>query len=136
MYLIQPFITNAKRNQISLIVNGRYVRNNSLINAVIDGYETYLPIGRYPIAIINLEIDPLLIDVNVHPSKMEIKFSSEDEIKEFITSSIKKTFSVEREIIPEIKSEEKYQIDDLFQNKWRFDFLGWPFTFIEKFLQY
>ena len=116
MYLIQPFINKAKRNYISLIVNGRYVRNNSLINAVIDGYETYLPIGRYPIAIINLEIDPLLIDVNVHPSKMEIKFSSEDEIKEFITRSIKKTFSVEKEIIPEIKSEEKYQIDDLFQN--------------------
>ena len=116
MYLVQPFINKAKRNYVNLIVNGRYVKNNNIINAIIEGYSTYLPLGRYPICIIYIDIDPMLIDVNVHPTKMEIKFSSEDELKEFITESVKKSFNQEKEIIPDIKVNDTYQVDELFKS--------------------
>lgn len=116
MYLVQPFINRAKKSFISFIVNNRFVKNSSMINAVIEGYETYLPVGRYPIAIVLLELDPMLIDVNVHPSKLEIKFSSEDEIREFIIRSIKKSFNQTREIIPEIKEEINYKVEDIFES--------------------
>lgn len=106
-FLIKPAITNAKRNKIVLIVNKRSVRNNNIIKAIIEGYSTYIPIGRYPIAIIFISIDPLLIDVNVHPSKAEIKFSSEKDIKDYIIEVISKNLKVNN-IIPEYKPDINY----------------------------
>ncbi len=87
LYLVKSIINKSRKNDIILICNKRYVRNTNLINALIDGYKTYLPQFRYPIAVIDIKIDPLLIDVNVHPSKLEIKFSEEDVIKYTITNA-------------------------------------------------
>ena len=54
------------------MINGRFIKNYALVKAILDGYHTLLPIGRFPIALLNIEMDPILVDVNVHPSKMEV----------------------------------------------------------------
>ncbi|MFL6518098.1 MAG: DNA mismatch repair endonuclease MutL, partial [Bacillus sp. (in: firmicutes)] len=60
--------------------------------AIQEGYHTLLPIGRFPIVLLNIEMDPLLVDVNVHPSKMEVRISKEAELNELVTSIIKEAF--------------------------------------------
>ncbi len=114
LFLVQPFINKSKRSFVTLCVNGRYVKNNALVSAVIEGYETYLPIGRYPVAVVNIEIDPMLIDVNVHPSKLEIRFSSEMELRDFIKETVSNSFGNSKEIIPEIKETVSYKAPDIF----------------------
>jgi len=76
-YLVSPHINRSKRKDISLFINGRYIKNYVLTQAVIDGYHSYLMVNRYPIACIYIEMDPQLIDVNVHPQKYEVKFVNE-----------------------------------------------------------
>ena len=76
-YLVSPHIHRSKRKEISIFVNGRYIKNYVLTQAVIDGYHSYLMVNRYPIACIYIEMDPQLIDVNVHPQKYEVKFVNE-----------------------------------------------------------
>ena len=71
-YIVLPEITRASRNYISTMINGRFIKNYGLVKAILDGYHTLLPIGRFPIALLSIEMDPILVDVNVHPSKMEV----------------------------------------------------------------
>ena len=79
-YITLPEITRASRNYISTMINGRYIKNFPLAKAVLEGYHTLLPIGRYPIGLINIVMDPILVDVNVHPSKLEVRISKEQEL--------------------------------------------------------
>ncbi|HMQ52815.1 MAG TPA: DNA mismatch repair endonuclease MutL [Anaerolineae bacterium] len=62
------------RDQIIFFVNKRWIQDRSLNQAVVQAYHTFLPVGRYPVAILNLDIDPAQLDVNVHPTKAEVKF--------------------------------------------------------------
>lgn len=87
-----PEVTRASRNYISTMINGRFIKNYSLAKAIQEGYHTLLPIGRYPIVLLHVEMDPLLVDVNVHPSKMEVRFSKEAELNELVTTIIRDTF--------------------------------------------
>lgn len=87
-----PEVTRASRNYISTMINGRFIKNYPLAKAIQEGYHTLLPIGRYPIVLLNVEMDPLLVDVNVHPSKMEVRFSKEAELNELVTNTIKLAF--------------------------------------------
>ncbi|MEK3935000.1 DNA mismatch repair endonuclease MutL [Sporosarcina sp. FSL W7-1349] len=93
-YVSLPEMTRASRNYMTLIVNGRWVKSHPVNHAVLDAFHTYLPIGRFPIAVINIEGDPLLTDVNVHPAKQHIRMSKEGELlvllKEAIREAIKK----------------------------------------------
>ena len=77
-----PEVTRASRNYISTMINGRFIKNYPLAKAIQEGYHTLLPIGRFPIVLLNIEMDPLLVDVNVHPSKMEVRISKEAELNE------------------------------------------------------
>lgn len=88
--LVKPEIYRANKLEITLIVNGRYVKNYAITNAIIAGYNTYIPIGKYPIAVLYLEIDPIRIDVNIHPAKTEIKISNQEEILKIVTDTISK----------------------------------------------
>ncbi|WP_017727405.1 DNA mismatch repair endonuclease MutL [Halalkalibacterium ligniniphilum] len=99
-YVAKPEITRASRQYLSIFVNGRYIRNYALARAIQEGYHTLLPIGRYPIAVLHIQMDPLLIDVNVHPSKLEVRLSKEDELCRLITESIKECFQ-RVQLIPE-----------------------------------
>lgn len=98
LILVKPEIYRSNKLEITFIINGRFVKNYALTNAVIDGYKTFLPIGKYPICVIYLTIDPLLIDVNVHPSKTEIKISNEATISRSLTEKIEQLLSSVRHI--------------------------------------
>lgn len=87
-----PELTRASRTYISLLVNGRYINNYRLTKAVIAGYGSKLMVGRYPIAVINIKMDPLLVDVNVHPTKKEVRLSKEDQLADLIKNGIYQQF--------------------------------------------
>ena len=72
-----PELTRANRNYISLFINGRYIKNFLLNRAILDGYGSKLMVGRFPLAVIHIHIDPYLADVNVHPTKQEVRISKE-----------------------------------------------------------
>ncbi|PLT34129.1 DNA mismatch repair endonuclease MutL [Bacillus sp. V5-8f] len=98
-YLALPEITRASRNYISTMINGRFIKNYPLANSILEGYHTLLPIGRYPIALLSVEMDPILVDVNVHPSKMEVRLSKETELTQLVSGAIKTAFR-KMELIP------------------------------------
>ncbi len=88
-YVCKPEILKSNRNFIITIVNGRVVRNNDLNKAINDAYYTYKPDSKYPIVVLKIEADPTLIDVNIHPTKQDIKFSKMDELCKMIVDTIK-----------------------------------------------
>lgn len=98
-WIALPEITRASRNYISTMINGRFIKNYPLVKAVQEGFHTLLPIGRYPIVLLSVEMDPILVDVNVHPSKMEVRLSKEQELNQLVTDAIKKVFK-SQELIP------------------------------------
>ena len=83
-----PTITRSRKNDITLVVNNRYVKSNLVTNAVCDAFKDYVAPLRYPICLVELDIDSLLIDVNVHPQKMEIKFSTENEVYQLVKDAV------------------------------------------------
>lgn len=88
-YISYPEVAKSSRNHIITLVNGRVVKNMELNRGMIDAYYTYIPDDRYPICIINISVDPSLVDVNIHPTKLDIKFSKLNELKELIQEEIK-----------------------------------------------
>ncbi|MDF2788440.1 MAG: mismatch repair protein MutL [Neobacillus sp.] len=108
-YASMPEVTRASRNYISTMINGRFIKNYALAKAIQEGYHTLLPIGRFPIVLLNIEMDPLLVDVNVHPSKMEVRISKEAELNELVTSIIKNAFK-SKILIPTAYTQEKKEI--------------------------
>ena len=108
-YLAQPIVNKSRKSAITLVINGRDVKNYSVINSVIDGYNTYIPVGKYPLAVVFVKMDPMLIDVNVHPTKKEVRLSSEDLLKSLITSTIKNALFKSR-LIPELKMKEEKEV--------------------------
>lgn len=94
-YSSLPELTRANNSYITLIVNGRFIRNYALSRAVIAGYGSTLMIGRYPISVITIDMDPLLLDVNVHPTKQQIRISSEDELAQLIQKALHETMHQE-----------------------------------------
>lgn len=108
-YIALPEVTRASRNYISTMINGRFIKNYPLLKAIQEGYHTLLPIGRYPIALLNIEMDPILVDVNVHPSKLEVRISKEQELNSLVSETIKSVFK-KQVLIPDSEfSREKKQ---------------------------
>ncbi|HLR40760.1 MAG TPA: DNA mismatch repair endonuclease MutL [Virgibacillus sp.] len=105
-YIAKPEITRASRSYISTIINGRYIKSVALTQAIIRAYHTLLPIGRSPLAVISINMDPILVDVNVHPTKLEVRFSKEKELFSAIEEVIKLKFR-ETTLIPEMVKKEK-----------------------------
>ncbi|KEZ50172.1 MULTISPECIES: DNA mismatch repair endonuclease MutL [Metabacillus] len=99
-FISLPEITRASRNYISTIVNGRFIKNYPLAKAIQQGYHTLLPIGRFPVVFLEISMDPILVDVNVHPAKMEVRLSKEAELNELIINGIKESFS-KKQLIPD-----------------------------------
>ncbi|MBD8013956.1 DNA mismatch repair endonuclease MutL [Planococcus wigleyi] len=92
-YASLPEITRANKNYISLFVNGRWVKHYAITNTVHRAYHTFLPLERQPIVVMNIEGDPYLTDVNVHPAKLQIRLSKEKELMELIHETIRRTIS-------------------------------------------
>lgn len=88
-FICKPEILRSNRNSIVTIVNGRIVKNNDLNRAINDAYYTYKPDSKYPVVVLKIEADPTLIDVNIHPTKQDIKLSKIDELCKMIIDTIK-----------------------------------------------
>lgn len=91
-YIAKPEHSRSNRHYISLFINGRYIKNFVLNKAVVEGYHTLLTIGRYPIVYLNIKMDPILVDVNVHPTKLEVRLSKEDQLYGLIVEKIQEAF--------------------------------------------
>ncbi len=89
-YISLPDENKSSRNHMITLVNGRVVRNTDLNRVINDAYHKYKPDGRYPITVLEIETDPSLIDVNIHPSKLDIKFSNFEDLKELVFNLIEK----------------------------------------------
>jgi len=88
-YISLPEVNRSGRNHIITLVNGRVVRNQELNRIINDGYHSFKPDNRYPIVVLNINVDSSLIDVNIHPTKMDIKFSKMEELLDLILNMIK-----------------------------------------------
>jgi len=114
-YVSYPECARSSKNNINILVNGRAIKNVEVTRTIIEAYHTYIPESKYPIIVLNIEADPILIDVNIHPTKMDIKFSKLDTLKSLIFSSIRAKLETIN-LIPEIEEvKESYDVkeDDL-----------------------
>ncbi|HPF83253.1 MAG TPA: DNA mismatch repair endonuclease MutL [Bacilli bacterium] len=113
-YIGYPEVNRTSRNHMITIVNGRVVRNSELNRTINDSYHSYKPDNRYPIVVLEIDVDPSLIDVNIHPTKMDIKFSKMDSLIELIDKMIKEVLD-KKIIVPvfESKKEDNEVIDNL-----------------------
>ena len=94
-YVSLPELTRANRNYITVLLNGRYIKNYLINRAIVDGYGSKLMVGRFPIAVIDIKIDPFLADVNVHPTKQEVRISKEKDLMLLVTKAIKQALQPE-----------------------------------------
>lgn len=114
-----PLLHRSTRNQQTIIINGRYVRHPALTNALEEAYRPLIGSGRHPVAVLSIDLDPGLIDVNVHPAKLEIKLEREEEIADFIVKSVRaalntgKTMMVSRFSKPAVANSSSYRQESL-----------------------
>ena len=99
-FVAKPEHSRSNRHYISIFINGRYIKNFVLNKAIQEGYHTLLTIGRFPICYINIQVDPILVDVNVHPTKLEVRLSKEEQLYELIVNKIREAFK-DRILIPQ-----------------------------------
>lgn len=83
-------LTRSNRREITFFINGRWVQEISLNSALLQAYHTLLMVGRYPLTALFLEMDPEDVDVNVHPTKAEVRFRSQDKVFSFVQRSVRK----------------------------------------------
>ncbi|PCF65024.1 DNA mismatch repair protein MutL [Staphylococcus intermedius] len=123
-YVAKPEHSRSNRHYISLFINGRYIKNFLLNKAVQEGYHTLMMIGRYPIVYLNIEMDPILVDVNVHPTKLEVRLSKEDQLFDLIVEKIREAFK-DQLLIPKNDLKSKYEpkkvLEQFEQQKMAFD---------------
>ncbi|WP_282935494.1 DNA mismatch repair endonuclease MutL [Paenibacillus sp. RC67] len=115
-FIGKPETTRANRNGISTVINGRYIRNYTLIHALLQGYHTLLPINRYPIAAFHIQTDPTLVDVNVHPAKLEVRFSKEQELIQFVEQQVRQVLN-KQVLIPSAASANKLKKEAFVQEQ-------------------
>ncbi len=109
-YVSKPEITRSNRKHIFTYVNSRYVKNNVLKDGIVDGYETLLKKGRYPLAFLKIDIDNGKIDVNVHPTKTKIRFLEEKEVRERISQAVNEAL-LDENLIPTSSGEPEVKTD-------------------------
>ena len=113
-YISLPEVHRSNRNSMITLVNNRIVKNMEINRIINDSYHSYKPDNRYPVVILNITVDPTIVDVNIHPTKMDIKFSKIEELCNLIEQMIKKALK-QRILIPKIETplEPKPQDEEL-----------------------
>lgn len=101
-YISLPEVHRANRNGMVTIVNGRNVRNAELNREINEAYHSYKPDNRYPVVVLNIEVDTSLVDVNIHPTKMDVKFSKQEALNELVRKTIQDKLK-EKTLIPHIE---------------------------------
>lgn len=121
-YLLAPSIARSRKKDISIFVNGRYIKNYALIQSVVEGYHSFMMVGKYPIALIHIDIDPSLLDCNVHPQKYEVKFVNEMILAYHIENFVKRALLMEKHEIVEGKDVIKDKIEQENYTPMQFEF--------------
>ena len=111
-YISYPEVTKSNRNSITTLVNGRVIKNNELNKIIVDSYHTYIPKDKFPIIVLNIDVDPILIDINIHPTKMDIKFSKMDALKDLVFELISKKLQ-ELVLIPNVSVRDVSNISEV-----------------------
>lgn len=113
-YISLPEVHRSNRNSMVTIVNGRIVRNAELNRYINEAYHSYKPDNRYPVILLNISVDTSLVDVNIHPTKMDIKFGKQEVLNQLVYDTIRDKIKV-KTLIPHIeeprKKEEKEKIE-------------------------
>ena len=116
-------INRASKNHIVTMVNSRVVKNKITTDSINNAYRRYLIDKRFPIAIVNIEIDPFLVDVNVHPSKLEVRFSKEYKLKDLVYQGISDALSkVNLTYSPSVTNSRPKFVPDLQQMDFEFKY--------------
>ena len=105
-YISLPEVHRSNKNGMITLVNKRVVRNIELNRTINEAYHSYKPDNRYPITVINIDVDPTLVDVNIHPTKMDVKFSKMESLNELVFHTIKEKLK-NINLIPNIEAKEK-----------------------------
>ena len=111
-YISNLSVTRSSKNYIYLFVNGRPVKSNNINNAIVKGYDTMLMVGKYPVAVLNIECDASIVDVNVHPTKAEVRFSDENVLLELISSMVNHVLTLKDLSIDMSSNEDNYEYED------------------------
>ena len=107
-YIGKPVISRGNRGYENYFINGRYIRSNIIAKGIEEGYRTFMMQHKYPFTALHFAIDGKLLDVNVHPTKMELRFSNQEELYRFVRDTVRQGL-MERELIPEVKLTEEPQ---------------------------
>lgn len=121
-FIIKPELSRGNRSYQNFFINGRYVKNNVVTFAIENAYRNRIMTGQFPVYVLNLQVDPGFVDVNVHPTKMEIRFANDDLIYNFIFNAITATFKnnsneilvAKPEIIPKTFDEKSSTSNNVF----------------------
>ncbi len=110
-FISKPYHARNDKHQQALFVNGRWIKNHDLINAVYEGYHSMLFVNRHPIFVLHVELDPTKIDVNVHPNKSEIRIEQKEAVCELITQTIQECLG-QHQLLPtvDVQMEEQQTI--------------------------
>ena len=100
-YISLPEVTRASKNHMTTLVNGRVIKNSYLYRIINEAYSNFKEDSRYPVCVIKIECDPRLLDVNIHPSKLDIKFSNFDELTKLVKEIVNKSLA-DKLLIPSI----------------------------------
>lgn len=103
-FLAKPYISRGNRGFEHYFVNGRYIKSPVITKAIEEAYKTFVMIHKFPFVVLNLTVDSELLDVNVHPRKMEMRYSQSEELYQFIFSEIRHVL-LQKELIPEVKKD-------------------------------
>lgn len=106
-YVCKPSVLKTNRNDMITFVNDRLVKNGEINKAINEAYYLYKPVDRYPVVVINIEVDPTLTDVNIHPTKQDIKVSKMNDLYKLIYETIKNTL-YSASLIPKIEKQSEY----------------------------
>lgn len=112
----KPEIARNNRSQQMFFVNKRYVKDKTLTSAVEQGYKGLLTIGKYAFCVLNIEMDPSQVDVNVHPAKLEVRFKEENKVFKAIYHTIKENL-LQSDLVREVEKKEEFQINNIINNE-------------------
>lgn len=115
-FVCKPHILKSNKNHMITFINNRVIKNYDINNAIDDAYYTYKPEGKFPIVILNIETDPTVVDVNIHPTKQDVKISKIGDLKTLITTTIKKVL-YENLLVVKPLEDEKTQTESYENNQ-------------------
>ena len=115
-YVGKPYAARNDKNYQALFVNSRWVKNSEVASAVYEGYHAALFVGKHPIFVLNVTVDPMEVDVNIHPQKFEVKFARREEVMRVVATAVGEALGRER-LIPEVNVVNEEQLNLGLPNK-------------------